>query len=322
MSKFTVGFYTCWNFEETRLEEEVFAKNLNVECLITKNEQEFEGLFGRIDALVMANEAQITPRVAAALAPRCRFVVRQGIGVDNIDLAACKANGIAVANVPDYCLEEVSDHALALTLTLARNIPFYNKMIAGGVWNVLNLPPGGNFQSLTLAIGGFGRIPQALARKARSVFGRLTTYDPYINRQAVAELGVEVKDSFEALVRDADILSLHIPATPENQHLINAETLSWFKPEAMLVNTARGALVDEAALYQALKNKKLASAAVDVFEKEPPDFSNPLFTLPNLVVTPHSAWYSYQAFDQMRIKAAEEIARGISGQPMKNQVNK
>lgn len=119
-----VGFYTCWNYEETRLEEKVF-KDLNARCLITRNENEFETLFGKIDALVMANEANITAEVAAALAPRCKVIVRQGIGVDNIDLAACKNLGIAVANVPDYCLEEVSDHALALALTLARNIPFY-----------------------------------------------------------------------------------------------------------------------------------------------------------------------------------------------------
>jgi len=316
-----VGFYTCWNFEETRIEEEVF-RDLGAQCLIAGNETEFKALFGKIDALVMANEANITAEVAEALAPRCKFIVRQGIGVDNIDLEACKNRGIAVANVPDYCLEEVSDHALALALALARNIPFYDTLIRGGVWNVLGLPPGSNYQGLTLAIGGFGRIPQSLARKAGCVFGRLVTYDPYINREAAAKLGVEVAETFEALVREADILSLHIPATAENHHLINAQSLSWFKPTACLINTARGALIDEAALYQALKNKTLASAALDVFETEPPDFNNPLMTLSNVVITPHSAWYSYQAFDQMRLKAAEEVARGLAGEPLKNQVNR
>lgn len=316
-----VGFYTCWNFEETRLEEKVL-KGLEAQCLIARSEVEFKTLFGKIDALVIANEADITAEVAAALAPRCKIIVRQGIGVDNIELTACKNMGIAVANVPDYCLEEVSDHALALALTLARNIPFYDAMIRGGAWNVRALPAGSNYQGLTLAICGFGRIPQSLARKAGCVFGRLVTYDPYINREGASKLGVEVVDTFEALVREADILSLHIPATAENHHIINAQSLSWFKPTASLVNTARGALIDEVALYQALKNQTLASAALDVLEIEPPDFNNPLITLPNVVITPHSAWYSYQAFDQMRLKAAEEIARGLCEEPLKNQVNR
>jgi D-3-phosphoglycerate dehydrogenase len=267
---------------------------------------------------VLTTYAKVTAEMIQKMT-RCRIISRFGIGVDNVDIATATSQGIVVTKVPDYCIDEVSDHAMALLLAIVRKIPFSNSLVHAGRWEMPAVVPIHRLRGGVLGLVGFGRIPQLVAPKAKAFGLRVVASDPYIPRSVFASAGVE-QVTFEELVRISDYISLHCPLTPETHHLFGADVFSRMKPGSYLVNTGRGPLVDEAVLARALDQRQLAGAALDVVEKEPPAGS-PLLGRNNVILTPHTAFYSEESLLELQTKAAEEVVRVLSGQEPKNPVN-
>lgn len=269
------------------------------------------------DALLVTY-AKITAEMIPKM-PRCRIISRFGIGVDNVDLAAATKAGIVVTKVPDYCIDEVSDHAMALLLALARKIPFANARVHAGKWEMPAVVPIHRLRGTVLGLVGFGRIPQLVAPKAKSFGMRVMAYDPYVAPDVFVRAGVESVD-FEHLLRMSDYVSIHSPLLPETRNLFNDEAFRQMKPSAFLVNTARGAIVDEAALARALDARQIAGAGLDVMTQEPPGGS-PLFGRDNVIVTPHTSFYSEESLVELQTKAAQEVVAVLQGNTPRNPVN-
>ena len=270
------------------------------------------------DALIV-QWAPITADVIGTL-ERCRVIVRLGIGVDNVDLAAARARGFPVCNVPDYCLDEVADHTLALALSLARQLVRIDRRVRAGTWRITPDAPMPAFRAMTFATVGFGRIARGVLERAEAFGFRLAAYDPLVPEEAFQRAGVE-RLELDALFAGADIVSLHCPLTAETRHLVNAERLRQMKPTAVLVNTARGGLVDTVALAEALADGTVAAAGLDVFETEPLPEEHPLRLCPNALLTSHVSWYSEQSVPRLQRKAAEEVVRALNGEPLLHPVH-
>jgi len=250
---------------------------------------------------------------------KCRIISRFGIGIDNVEIATATRKGIVVTKVPDYCIDEVSDHAMALLLAIVRKIPFANARVQAGEWQMPSVVPIHRLRGTVLGLVGFGRIPQLLAPKAQAFGMRVIASDPYVHEEVMSRAGVK-RVEFAELVKTADYISIHAPLMPETNHLFNAAVFSQMKPTAYLVNTARGSVVDEVALAAALDKGQLAGAALDVVEKEPPSGS-PLLGRDNVILTPHTGFYSEESLAELQTKAAEEVVRVLSGEAPRNPVN-
>lgn len=263
----------------------------------------------------------VEPMDAAALAElrACELLVRRGVGIDNVDVPAATALGLPVAFVPDATVEEVSDHALALLLALERRIVALDRAVSRGDWSrdatVIAASRRGmrRLEELTLGIVGFGRIGQALARKAGSIFGTVVAFDPYATISAEAWPGVDQVD-FEGLLERADLISLHAPRTPDNDHLFSSEAFARMRPGAYIVNTSRGGLIDEAALLEAVAAGRLAGAGLDVTEREPLPPDSPLLGEERILVTGHSAASSTSADRELRARAVDAARRALRGE--------
>jgi len=264
------------------------------------------------DAL-MVGWAQIQRPLFASL-NICRVISRYGIGVDMIDLEAATEYGIPVSNVPDYCIDEVSTHTLAFVLALNRRLVLHHTHVAAGKWAGA---PGGipsRLNTQTLGVLGLGKIGRAVARKAAGVGLSVIAHDPYLSPEQVQAAGPEPV-SLDALLARADYVCIHCPLTAETRHLIGAVHLARMKPSAYLINMARGPIVDQAALYQALATNVIAGAALDVLEQEPPAPDDPLLSLPNVLLSPHSSSLSAESLEQLRRDAARNVARVLRGEP-------
>ncbi len=244
---------------------------------------------------------------------RCRAIGRFGLGVDNIDLPAAKELGIAVNYVPDYCLREVSDHAMALLLALARKVTLSNTLVQSGRWEVPPIVPLRRLEGRVLGLLGFGNIPRALAPKAKAFGLKVLTHDPYVGQDVLAAAGVEAV-SFDDLLARSDFISVHAPLSPATRGLVNAAAFARMKAGACLINTARGPLVDEAALVAALDSGHLGGAALDVVATEPLAKDSPLLGRDNVILTPHTAFYSVEALEELQTKCASDVARVLSGE--------
>lgn len=267
---------------------------------------------------VLTTYAKVTADMIAQMT-RCRIIARFGIGVDNVDIPAATNAGIVVTRVPDYCLDEVSDHTMALLLALVRKIPPSNARTHAGRWEMKAVTPIHRLRGTVLGLVAFGQIPQLVAPKAKAFGLRVVTYDPYVSDEVLARAGVE-RVAFEELVRVSDYISIHTPLIPATHHLFNADVFSRMKPTAYLINTARGPIVDEAALARALAEKQLAGAALDVMEQEPP-VASPLLNRDNVILTPHTSFYSEESLVDLQTKAAEEVLRVLTGQAVRNPLN-
>ena len=244
---------------------------------------------------------------------RCKAIGRFGLGVDNIDLAAAKALGIAVNYVPDYCLREVSDHAMALLLALARKVTLANKLVQSARWEVPPLVPLRRLEGQVLGLIGFGNIPRMLAPKAKAFGLKVLAHDPYVAKETLNAAGVEGV-SFDNLLARADFISVHAPLLPATRGLMNASAFAKMKNGACLINTARGPLVDEAALVTALDSGHLGGAALDVVTTEPLPKDSVLLGRDNVILTPHTAFYSVEALEELQSKCANDVARVLSGE--------
>jgi D-3-phosphoglycerate dehydrogenase len=243
----------------------------------------------------------------------CKVIGRFGLGVDNIDIPAAAALGITVTYVPDYCLREVSDHAMALLLALARKIPFSNRLVQSGRWEVPPIVPLHRLEGRVLGLVGFGNIPRALAPKAKAFGLKVITHDPYVPPEPLSALGVE-NTSLDDLLTRSDFVSVHAPLQPATCGLIGAAAFTKMKKGACLINTARGPLVDEAALVAALDSGHLGGAALDVVTAEPLAKDSALLGRDNVILTPHTAFYSVEALEELQTKCASDVARVLSGE--------
>ncbi len=263
--------------------------------------------------------APITAEVIDAL-HRCKVIVRYGIGVDNVDLKAAAARGIAVCNIPDYCLDEVAEHSLALALALARQLPQTDAVVRAGTWKITPPRPFPALRDVTFATAGYGRIARAVLERAKPFGFRLAAYDPFVETTVFDAHGIRRLDRDE-LFREAGVLSLHLPLTMETRHFVGRTELVAMKPEAIVVNTARGGLIDTVALAEVLAEGRIHGAGIDVFEAEPLPEEHPLRSAPNAILTSHVAWYSSGSIPVLQRKAAQEAVRGARGEQPQNVVN-
>jgi D-3-phosphoglycerate dehydrogenase / 2-oxoglutarate reductase len=284
-----------------------------------KSEEEIIAFTQDADAILNCY-AKITARVIEKL-NRCKIIARYGIGVDNVDVAAATRAKILVTNVPDYCIDEVSDHALALLLALARRIASAGGAVKAGNWDIVPHAGIRRLRGQTLGLLGFGKIAKALASKVQPLGMKVLVYDPYVEPVAIADHGAEAA-SLDRLLTEADAVSIHVPLSPETRNLIGQPELVCMKPTAFVINTSRGGIVDEQALAVALGEGKLGGAALDVLSVEPPPPDHPLRQAPNLILTPHLAFYSRESVIELQTKAAEEVARALKGEPPRSPVNR
>lgn len=304
---------TDYEFENLQYEEEVFEKSgLDIEFIKAQCKTEEEVIAKAKDVDAIINQyAPVSRKVIESL-QHTRVISRYGVGVNTIDLEAAKEKGITVANVPDYGMEEVSNHALALLLSWARKVTLLNNEVKKGNWDFKACVPIHRFNEQTVGVLGFGRIPRRFIEKVKPLGFKTAAYDPFVSAEEMAAVGVQ-KMELDEIIRQADYLSVHVPLIADTFHLINEERLQRMKKNAVIINTARGPIIDEKALADALEKGIIAGAALDVTEEEPIGSESPLLKMDNVIITPHSAWYSEEAMIELRQKAAMNIVHVLSG---------
>ena len=260
--------------------------------------------------------APITKRVIESL-KRCKVIARYGVGVDNIDVEAATEHKIIVANVPDYCVDEVSTHTIALMLACARGITLLDRKIRDKKWDFTLAKPLFRTQGKTLGLFGLGRIARMVAQKASGFGFRIIAYDPYVSKD---DGGIKLVE-LSQLLSDSDFVSIHVPLTTETRHSFGKNELKAMKKTTYLINTSRGPIINEKDLYIALKEKWIAGAALDVMEKEPPDWKNLLLKLDNLIITPHISFYSEESYVELKTKVAESVRSVLKGELPRAMVN-
>jgi D-3-phosphoglycerate dehydrogenase len=274
--------------------------------------------------VVVVNMVKMTDSLLARL-PKCKLLIRHGIGYDNVDVDACTKHGVVFAYQPDYCVDDVAEHAISLIFALARKVVQSRATLdassKSGQWDFSKLFPLYRMKGKTLGVIGAGRIGGTLIQRLKSYGFRIIANDPYLSDARKKALDVPFVEK-EQLFREADYITVHTPLGQETRHIISAASLALMKPTAVVVNTSRGGMVDIAALAEACRTKKIAGAAIDVYEVEPPPQSLPLFGLDNVILTPHTGWASAESGDQIRKSILDDILAFAKGQPARNIVNK
>jgi D-3-phosphoglycerate dehydrogenase / 2-oxoglutarate reductase len=251
---------------------------------------------------------------------KVQIIARYGIGVDNVDLEAARERGVVVTNVPDYCVDEVADHTLTLLLAVARKVVIGHAHVMGGGWGIDPVRPIHRLRGQTLGLVGLGNIARGVAARARPLGLEVLAFDPYVKDDVLQAHGAVRAGSLDELLGAADIVSVHVPLLPETRGLIGAEALEKMRPGAVVLNTSRGPIVDVDAVVAALREGRLGGAGLDVFPSEPPDAAT-FEGIENLVVTPHSAFYSDEAITESQTKAANNIVSVLRGEQPKYRVN-
>jgi D-3-phosphoglycerate dehydrogenase len=307
------------DFNSIDIEQDIARAN-RIELALAHCRTEDEVIAAARDADgILVQYAPITGRVLSAL-PRLRAVGRYGVGVDTIDVPAATANRVAVCNVPDYGTEDVSDHAIALALSLARGVTHFDRRVRRGEHALAPVQPLHRFSTRVFGVVGLGLIGAATGRKAKALGYTVIGSDPMFQAGTTTDDGIRVT-SFEELVATADVISLHVPLNAHTHHLVNASVLGRAKPGAVLVNTCRGGVVDTAALVEALTNGQLKAAGLDVFEEEPLPRTSPLLQLDNVTLTPHAAWYSEESYGELKRRTLENVLDACSGRIPRNILN-
>ncbi len=271
---------------------------------------------------ILTREAPITSKVIDAVAGTCKIIARYGVGVDNIDLEAARAKQIYVTNVTDYCSEEVADHGVGLLLACIRQLLSRDKFLRQGKWDADINENIFRTRGKVLGFLGYGNIAQAFHRKWNGFLpSQVLVHDPFVSKNVLKQNGATAAD-IQTVLSQADYISLNLPLTPETKNIIDAKALKSMKSTAIIINTARGGLIDEAALEVALKEGWILSAGLDVFETEPLNANYPLKRLDNIILTGHMAWYSKDSVIELQRRAAEEVKRVLTGQLPLSWVNK
>lgn len=272
---------------------------------------------GEYDALLVRSQTQVTAEVLAA-AKKLKAVGRAGVGVDNININAATEAGIVVINAPDGNTISTAEHSFAMLMALARNIPQAHKKLTDGTWDRKSFQ-GVELNDKTLGIIGMGRIGSEVAKRAKAFNMKVIGFDPFLTEERAKKLGV-ISGTVEDIIREADFITVHTPLTKETRHLISTDQFAKMKDGVRIINCARGGIIDEKALYEAILTGKVAGAALDVFEQEPP-VDNPLIGLPQVVVTPHLGASTVEAQENVAIDVSEELLKILRGEPFKNAVN-
>ncbi|HEU0002845.1 MAG TPA: hydroxyacid dehydrogenase [Ktedonobacteraceae bacterium] len=275
------------------------------------------------DVIMVAGETFVTGDAMDRIGPRLRIIARTGIGFDRIDLDAATQRGIMVVNTPDGPTESTAEHTIALMLNLCKRVTATDNILRSGqpFPELRTLTPGFEVYGATLGLVGLGRIGSRVAAIAQALGMKVLARDPYVTPERANAPGVKLAPSLAELLPRAQIVSLHCPAMPETYHIMHTGTLSLMPRGSYLINAARGALIDEAALLEALRSGHLAGAAIDVYDPEPPMTNHPLFTLPNTICTPHIASYTKAGVLRMEVMACEQIASALRGERPTNLVN-
>lgn len=313
------------------IENEILAGVASVEALDACDEAALAGQIESADAIMMYHNLALSTTSIERLR-RCQLIVRCGVGFDNVDFQAARARGIPVANVPDYGTEDVADSALGMALALVRGIHLYNTRmrVQPDPWMYHVAKPLHRLRNRVFGIIGLGRIGIATARRAQSLGMDVRFYDPLKPDGYDKAIGIRRAESQEDLMRASFILSLHCPLNDQTRYMINSTTLAWMPRGSYLINTARGGVVDVAAVPDAIRSGQLAGAAIDVLVDEPPAADNPLLAAwrdpqhpayERLIINPHAAFYSEEGLDDMRRKGAEACRRALTGQPLRNVIN-
>ena len=250
----------------------------------------------------------------------CKIIIKYGIGVNNIDVEAATKKGIFVCNVPDYGVDEVSNHAITMIFMLAKKITLAIEAFRNGEWGYSQIVPLFRMEASVLGLVGFGRIPQMVAHKLKNFGLNIIVFDPYAKPEVFEEANVTQVD-LETLCKKSDFISIHCPQTKETTHLFDSKAFKMMKSTAFIINTARGPIIEQNALIEALNNKIIAGAALDVFEQEPLPMDSCLFKMKNVILTPHIAWYSEESIKTLQRKVAEEVVRVLQGHQPLNCVN-
>ncbi len=261
---------------------------------------------------VLVSRADMTREVLEQL-PNLRLIIRYGVGLETLDIPAATDHGVVVAHYPDFCQPEVANHALMLLLGVARKLTQHDRMIRSGSYRGVPLPTSAPLHGETMGIVAFGAIAKEFAKRAQAIGMHVIAFDPYVDPAVFAEHGVERVGSFEELLTRADHISIHAPLTDETHYMFDRDAFALMKPTAILVNTARGLIVQEEALVEALRNGQIAGAGLDVFEVEPVGADSPLFEFDNVALTPHSAFYSEFSNTLIKQRVGRTVAAVIEG---------
>jgi len=266
----------------------------------------------------LINQYAILNRNVLGHLTKCKVVARYGVGVDSIDLKAATDLGIIVANVPDYCIDEVASHAVAMLLTLIRKTVFFDRKVKSSHWDFRQGPPIHRIQGKTLGLIGCGKIGFEVAKRMSAFGVKVITFDPYLEK--VSE-GIELED-FDTVLKESDFISIHCPLNDSTRHLIGDEALKKMEKKPMIINTSRGPIVDERALIQALEQGLISGAGLDVLEKEPPDDQNSLLKMENVILSPHVGFYSEESISELKRRTAKNVADVLRGRRPASVVNR
>jgi C-terminal binding protein len=306
--------------DETSIESAILGDIARIVIARAKDEAELADHLPEADAILLFHAISILGDRSFARAPRCRGVVRAGVGYNNIDLAAATRHGVIVCNVPDYGTEEVADHAIMFLLAIVRRLVPSHTAIRAGTWDYRTAAGAPRLRGKTFGIVGCGRIGTAAALRAQALGLDVVFYDPFLRQGMDKALGIRRVFQLEELLEQSHFVSLHCYLDSTTRHMINSRTLAAMRPGAVLINTARGPLVDERALLEALDSGHIAFAGLDVVESEPLE-NDRLRIHPNILLTPHTAFYSVEGYTELRTKTAEEARRILLGEPPRNPVN-
>jgi D-3-phosphoglycerate dehydrogenase / 2-oxoglutarate reductase len=311
-------FYLNPNYPELNLEENVL-KGTGIELVRFKvnSDADIASVADEIDA-ILTDTTPITRQTVTYL-KRCKIVVRLGVGFDVVDGPACRECGIVVCNVPDYGVEEVANHAIALLFAVHRRILPYDCKVRQKAWGYQTEWPIRRLSKQKVGVIGIGRIGAQFASRIKPFVHEVAAYDPGLNFAEIEKRGAVPQD-LQPLLESADLISLHLPLSKRTHHLINQETIGWMQRQPILINVSRGGLIDSAALAAGLRERKVSGAGLDVFEHEP-GVPSEYLDLPNVVLSPHVAWYSEEASQQLRTSAVRTIADYLTGKPAVNVVN-
>jgi D-3-phosphoglycerate dehydrogenase len=306
--------------DETSIESTILGDVAQIVMAHATEEAQLEKHLPRADAIILFHDLSILSELSFSRAPRCRGVVRAGVGFNNVDVEAASRHGVVVCNVPDYGTEEVADHAIMFLLALARRLVISHQAIREGNWDYRTATGAPRLRGKTFGVVGCGRIGTAAALRAKALGLDVVFYDPYLRQGMDKALGIRRVYSLDELLTQSHFVSLHCYLDASTRHLLNARTIARMRPGSILINTARGPVVDESAVLDALDRGHLYAAGLDVIEREPLDYER-LRNHPKVLLTPHTAFYSAEGYSELRTKTAEEVRRILLGEAPRNPVN-
>jgi D-3-phosphoglycerate dehydrogenase / 2-oxoglutarate reductase len=309
---------------DTTIEKQI-VEEADAELIVDdgKDEKSYSKLISEADAII-PGMFNVTDKVLSA-AKKCKIVAKAAVGYDNIDVAAATRHGVIVTNVAaaDFCMEEVADQTLALILGVERRVVFLHQKVVTGKWmeGRAQMKPMFDLRGQTLGLVAFGAIARAVADRARPFGFKIIASDPYVSKEEASKSGVEMVD-FDTLLRISDVISIHAPLMKSTYHMFDEKAFAKMKKTAYLINAARGGIVDQKAMYNALKSGVILAAGLDVLEKEPPDADDPILKLDNVIILPHSAGYAEGSYERARKNSAQEVVTVLQGKQPKNWVNR